>query len=181
VLAPSGSSLSLKADTTSQQIPRALLYPAEGGMAARSRVVYWAAQVLSQTSSPEGASTAVFTPRDWASTTPFPSWKALEGLAQSLEIFAEERIPIVESSDIASPKTSPSPMGHRTRELEWKRSHQEELLRYADQWVALEGEMIIAHGREPLEVIAESRSKGIMVPYIFFVETTHGEIFKIGL
>jgi Family of unknown function (DUF5678) len=59
--------------------------------------------------------------------------------------------------------------GHRTRELEWRRTHREVLRNFAGQWVVLEGEEIVTHGKDPQQVVIEARAKGIQVPYIFHV------------
>ena len=60
-------------------------------------------------------------------------------------------------------------LGHRTRELEWRRTHGEVLRNFAGQWVVLEGEEIVTHGKDPQQVVVEARAKGIRVPYIFYV------------
>lgn len=70
---------------------------------------------------------------------------------------------------------------HRSRELEWRRTHVDILRAFSGQWVALEGEEIIAHGTDPLRVVARAREKGISVPYIFRVETQHDNVVRIGL
>jgi hypothetical protein len=50
---------------------------------------------------------------------------------------------------------------YRGRELEWRRTHGEVLRAFAGEWVVLEGEEIIAHGDDPIRVVAEARAKGI--------------------
>lgn len=69
----------------------------------------------------------------------------------------------------------------RAREIEWRRTHQEELQAYAGQWVVLEGETIIAYGEDPEKVVAEARTKGVAVPYVFYVEVLGEDIVTIGL
>jgi aryl carrier-like protein len=59
---------------------------------------------------------------------------------------------------------------HRQRELEWRRTHLDVLRRLAGQWVVLEGEELIAHGRDAVRVVARARRKGVAVPFVFFVE-----------
>jgi hypothetical protein len=59
---------------------------------------------------------------------------------------------------------------HRSRELEWRRTHQEMLRTMAGEWVVLEGEEIIGHGKDLGPLVAEARARGIVVPYAFFVE-----------
>ncbi len=71
--------------------------------------------------------------------------------------------------------------GFRSRELEWRIAHPETLAAVANEWVALEGEEIIAHGRDPLQVVKEATEKGIRTPYVFFVEHPEDKIVKMGL
>lgn len=71
--------------------------------------------------------------------------------------------------------------GFRSRELEWRRTHKDELRRFANEWVALEGEEIVAHGKEPVQVVAEARAKGIQTPYVFYVEPRTEDVAMIGL
>ena len=71
--------------------------------------------------------------------------------------------------DPAPPHARPPAAGHRAQELEWRRTHREVLRNFAGQWVVLEGEEVVAHGKDPQQVIVEARAKGIRVPYIFYV------------
>lgn len=71
--------------------------------------------------------------------------------------------------DPAQSRPEPPAAGHRTRELEWRRTHREALCNFAGQWVVLEGEAIVAHGTDPQQAVIEARAKGIQVPYIFYV------------
>lgn len=84
-------------------------------------------------------------------------------------------------SDSVQPSPKPVASGHRSRELEWCRTHAEVLRQFAGQWVVLEGEEIVAHGNDPLQVVADARAKGIRVPYIFYVEETGDNVVKMGL
>lgn len=78
-------------------------------------------------------------------------------------------------------KHQPPASGHRSLELEWRRTHGEFLHTLAGQWVVLEREEIIACGGDPLKVIAEARGKGIRVPYIFYVEPSREDAVTMGL
>jgi hypothetical protein len=78
-------------------------------------------------------------------------------------------------------KYQPPASGHRSRELEWRRTHGEFLHSFAGQWVVLEREEIIAYGGDPLKVLAEARGKGIQVPYIFYVESSADDVMTMGL
>lgn len=71
--------------------------------------------------------------------------------------------------------------GHRSRELEWARTHKEVLRQFAGQWVVLEGEELVTHGNNPLQVVTEARAKGVQVPYIFRVEIAAENEVRMGL
>jgi hypothetical protein len=60
---------------------------------------------------------------------------------------------------------------HRQRELEWIHTHGDEMRRLAGEWVVLEGESLIAHGKNAARVVASARSKGVAVPFVFYVES----------
>ena len=53
------------------------------------------------------------------------------------------------------------PQKDRTRELAWLAQHQAE---YAGQWVAIEGDELIAHGDDLIKVSTEAKDKGISNP-----------------
>jgi len=69
----------------------------------------------------------------------------------------------------------------RNRELEWRRTHAETLKSFENEWVVLEGDQIIAHGNDPVQVINEAKSKGVRTPYIFFVEPKRENVVIMGL
>ena len=69
----------------------------------------------------------------------------------------------------------------RRRELDWRRTHAEILGAFANQWVVLEKEQIVAHGEDPVRVINDAKSKGVRTPYIFFVEPKTENVIAIGL
>jgi hypothetical protein len=83
--------------------------------------------------------------------------------------------------DPAPSDPKPVALGHRSRELDWCRTHAEVLRQFAGQWIVLEGKEIVVHGDNPLQVVAEARAKGIQVPYIFYVEDTDNNVVKMGL
>jgi hypothetical protein len=71
---------------------------------------------------------------------------------------------------------------HRRREMEWIRTHTAVLRRYAREWVCLEGERIVAHGRDVVRVVASARRKGVKIPYVFYVEEPRDEdVVYMGL
>ena len=59
---------------------------------------------------------------------------------------------------------------HRQREFEWIRTHADEMRRLAGEWAVLEGEELVAHGKDAARVVARARRKGIAVPFVFYVE-----------
>jgi len=71
--------------------------------------------------------------------------------------------------------------GHRSQELKWCQTHRESLQAFKSQWVVLEGEQVIAHGENPVQVVAEARARGIRVPYIFYVGPRDEDMVRIGL
>jgi hypothetical protein len=75
----------------------------------------------------------------------------------------------------------PTKSRFRNAELEWRRTHLETLKSLENQWVVVEGTELVAHGRDPVAVIKEAKSKGVRTPYIFFVEPPSDNSFKIGL
>ena len=90
-----------------------------------------------------------------------------------------EAVPTEPDPGVPSPKSVAS--GHRSRELEWCRTHTTVLRQFAGQWVVLEGEEIIAHGNDPLQVVTEARAKGIQIPYVFYIEDTDAKVVRMGL
>ena len=58
------------------------------------------------------------------------------------------------------------PSRDRAREMKWI---DENRAAYADLWVALEGDRLIAAGIDPLKVFAAAKSEGIKVPFVVHV------------
>ncbi len=81
-------------------------------------------------------------------------------------------------ADEAGAADRPNP---RTRELAWLRDHGEELQPFEGEWVVLEGEQIVAHGPDPAAIVAEARTKGVIIPYVFFVDSNRPDTVKLGL
>ena len=71
--------------------------------------------------------------------------------------------------------------GYRSRELKFRETNPEMFCQLVGRWVALEGEAIVAHGADPLAVVAEAREKGIRVPYVFYVEEPRDDAAWIGV
>ena len=70
---------------------------------------------------------------------------------------------------------------HRRRELAFQRAHPEAFVPLVGQWVALEGETIVAHGDDPVRVVTDARSKGVRVPYVFYVDKPEDDVVQFGL
>jgi hypothetical protein len=99
------------------------------------------------------------------------------------EIIGREIPPILVTRDTLHPLIVERPVASsvRHRELEWRRTHMETLKQFENEWVVLEGEDIIAHGPDATQVIREAKSRGIRMPYIFFVERESDNLVRIGL
>jgi hypothetical protein len=72
--------------------------------------------------------------------------------------------------ELATPApTQSSQLSYRTfeREHAWVDAHRDE---YLGQWVAIEGDSLVAHGANPREVYLAARDSGIEVPYLVRVE-----------
>jgi hypothetical protein len=54
----------------------------------------------------------------------------------------------------------------RSKEMQWIEANR---AAYADQWVAVEGERLIAAGPDPLKVFAVAKSEGVTVPFVVHV------------
>ena len=52
-------------------------------------------------------------------------------------------------------------------ELQWLKEHREE---YVGQWVALDGDRLLAHGTNAREVYDKARSLGVSVPAVLKIE-----------
>jgi hypothetical protein len=54
----------------------------------------------------------------------------------------------------------------RNKEIKWIHENR---TAYADQWVALEGDRLVAAGRDPLRVFAVAKDEGIGTPFVVHV------------
>ena len=61
----------------------------------------------------------------------------------------------------------PRPVPDSAREMKWLREHARE---YANQWVALDGGRLIAHGTDAREVYAAAEADSAQLPMVTFVE-----------
>lgn len=60
--------------------------------------------------------------------------------------------------------------GRRQRELQWLKLNRQALLPFVGQWVAIEGNEVIAHGLKLPEVVKEAKGKGVRSPFVQRVE-----------
>lgn len=65
----------------------------------------------------------------------------------------------------------------RQKEMEWLHRHHGELSHYANQWIAIEGNELIAANPDLTEVMAKAQAKGITVPFVLFVPMTQSTPF----
>jgi hypothetical protein len=59
----------------------------------------------------------------------------------------------------------------RSREMAWITAHRQE---YLGEWVALDGERLIAHGSDPMSFRYKVRSEGIQRPFIVHIHEEPG-------
>jgi hypothetical protein len=55
----------------------------------------------------------------------------------------------------------------RSREMSWIATHKQE---YVGEWVALDGERLIAHGFDPIAFREQVRSEGVKRPFIIHIQ-----------
>jgi len=64
-------------------------------------------------------------------------------------------------------RVPPVPAPDSRREVQWLAAHARE---YAGQWVALDGDRLLAHGPQPQAVWAAAEASGVYLPLVTFVE-----------
>ena len=64
-------------------------------------------------------------------------------------------------------RVPPLPVPDSRREVQWLAAHARE---YAGQWVALDGDRLLAHGPQPQAVWAAAEASGVYLPLVTFVE-----------
>ena len=64
-------------------------------------------------------------------------------------------------------RVPPLPVPDSRREVQWLAAHARE---YAGQWVALDGDRLIAHGPHHHEVWAAAEASGVYLPLVTFVD-----------
>ena len=61
----------------------------------------------------------------------------------------------------------PIPTPDRTREMQWLKNNARQ---YIGQWVALDGDRLIAHGPDAKAVYAAARADGVYLPFVDSIE-----------
>lgn len=91
----------------------------------------------------------------------FKLWRMLEQMVQpeSRQHQPPESAP--------SKKLQPLPVPNKDREMQWLLDHARE---YVGQWVALDGDRLIAHGANAKEVYAAANADGAYLPLVTQVE-----------
>ncbi len=69
----------------------------------------------------------------------------------------------------------------REAELRWLSENRAQLNAYGGQWLILEGDCMVAHGSDYLEVLREAREKGVVVPFAYRVPESESEVVWMGL
>jgi len=64
-------------------------------------------------------------------------------------------------------RVPPLPVPDSRREVQWLAAHARE---YAGQWVALDGDRLLAHGPQHHDVWAAAEASGVYLPLVTFVE-----------
>lgn len=90
--------------------------------------------------------------------------------ARALSPSEKRELRLALDRELAAPASTQSSLAsYRTfeREHAWVDAHRDE---YLGQWVAVEGDSLVAHGANPREVYLVARNSGIEVPYLVRVE-----------
>ncbi|MEW6128965.1 MAG: DUF5678 domain-containing protein [Acidobacteriota bacterium] len=98
-----------------------------------------------------------------------------ESLRQLRQVVDEKLQRLEQATSEPTPNKLPVPrfLGYtappkdRTKEYEWLRAHRQE---YLHQWVALDDDNLLAHGKKFKEVIETARQKGVPDALMIFVE-----------
>ena len=69
------------------------------------------------------------------------------------------------------------PVRDRSREMKWL---DENRAAYADRWVAVEGDRLVAASEDPLEVFSAAKAAGIAIPFVVHVLPEDGLPFVSG-
>ncbi|MEK7830057.1 MAG: DUF5678 domain-containing protein [Acidobacteriota bacterium] len=96
-------------------------------------------------------------------------WRMLEPVVKPAPV--ENGVPMQPASadnrTFPKKKLEPIPTPDRTREMQWLHDHARE---YIGQWVALDGDRLIAHGPDAKAVYAAARADGAYLPLVDSIE-----------
>ena len=85
-------------------------------------------------------------------------------LEEAMKLPPEERIRLRDALDrLESNGDSTPPYKTNEQERNWIDTHREQ---YLHQWVALDGDRLLAHGLDAKQVCDEAREQGITTPYL---------------
>lgn len=91
---------------------------------------------------------------------------------------AQDRAVQQTNAPSSAPKEPPQQQMERFRKaMNWVAEHRAE---YLNQWVALDGDNLISHGDDALQVDAAARAAGIAVPFVVRVVTEEPQFFYAG-
>ncbi len=76
-------------------------------------------------------------------------------------------VTVREEDPIVKVDSTPVPYSTRSLEYQWLKEHGSE---YVDEWVVVEGDRLVSHGRDGKAVYDEARAAGISTPFLTHVE-----------
>jgi len=103
-----------------------------------------------------------------------PLSKATESITDVIDLEAGKGEELGDSWFFTTPTEeieSALPVLSRETEFAWVSSHAKELAQFQGQWVAVDGERVVASGCDFTEVTKEARSNGVEIPYVIKIET----------
>ncbi|MFN7924198.1 MAG: DUF5678 domain-containing protein [Bryobacteraceae bacterium] len=109
----------------------------------------------------------------WTSAIgPFPWKAAVSGQTWEIGLTAEKPIYRLMIEGTEAGRFQEWPAGwdstvHLTPEQEWLRRHRAE---HCGEWVFLDGDRLVAHGRDFRTVHAQARAAGLETPFVEFIE-----------
>ena len=103
-----------------------------------------------------------------------PLSKATESITDVIDLEAGKGEVLGDSWFFTTPTEeieSAVPVLSRETEFAWVSSHAKELAQFQGQWVAVDGERVVASGCDFTEATKEARSNGVEIPYVIKIET----------
>lgn len=80
---------------------------------------------------------------------------------------ADRQILLELLNDLPSQTANGSTAEMRSAEMKWLAEHEAE---YAGQWVALDGDRLLAYGNDPKQLFVEARAMGVENPFVVHAE-----------